>query len=316
VRRDYLSPDRIGYTSPSSCTATTRHPVAQALRQPRRAPRVLVSRPQRLYFNYAARLGASACRVAHRRLLRLHRVSGCLGTSRGSSSTTQPTRRGLMLRHIAQLIVDYFAYAARPGASACRAAHSRLLLLHCASQCVGTSRDSPSTTSSTPRVRVPRHVARIVVDYFASRGSLSTTSLTPRVRVPRHVSRLVARLIVDYFAYVARPGASARRVAHRVARCRLLHLRRASSALARRVAHLAAHRRLLRLRRTSGFLGMSRGSSRGSSSTTPCAATSSCGHTVSTSATPCVATTCLAVTLALLQVHSAPLRRRLLVASR
>jgi hypothetical protein len=72
----------------------------------------------------------------------------------------------------------------------------------------------------------------------------------PRVRVPRHVAQLVARLVVDYFTYAARPGASARRVAPR-----------------------EAHRRLLRLRRTSGCLGTSRGSSRGSSSTTsptPC----------------------------------------------
>jgi hypothetical protein len=44
-----------GYIKSSSivsCAATTRHPVAQALPQPRRAPRVLVSRPQRLYINY------------------------------------------------------------------------------------------------------------------------------------------------------------------------------------------------------------------------------------------------------------------------
>jgi hypothetical protein len=50
---------------------------------------------------------------------------------------------------------------------------------------------------------VPRHVAwlvtRLVVDYFSSPGSSSTTAPTPRVRVPRHV----ALLIVDYFAYVA-----------------------------------------------------------------------------------------------------------------
>jgi hypothetical protein len=69
---------------------------------------------------------------------------------------------------------------------------------------------------------VPRHVARLVawliVDYFASR-----------------------RLVVDYFAYAARPGASARRT---------------------------ARRRLLRLRRASGCFGTSRGSSHGSSSTT------------------------------------------------
>jgi hypothetical protein len=70
-----------------------------------------------------------------------------------------------------------------------------------------------------PRVRVPRHVARLVVDYFAyarpfgclgtsrgsSRGSSSTTSTTPRIRVPRHVARLVTRLVVDYFTYAARP---------------------------------------------------------------------------------------------------------------
>jgi hypothetical protein len=50
---------------------------------------------------------------------------------------------------------------------------------------------------------VPRHVARLVtwlvaplvVDYFTSR-----------------------RLIVDYFAYAARPGASVRRAARRTAR--------------------------------------------------------------------------------------------------
>jgi hypothetical protein len=46
---------RIGSTSTSSCIATTRHPAALALRQPRRAPRVLVSRPQRLYIDYVVR---------------------------------------------------------------------------------------------------------------------------------------------------------------------------------------------------------------------------------------------------------------------
>jgi hypothetical protein len=37
------------------CAATTRHPAAQDLRQPRRAPRVLVFLPQRLYIDYAVR---------------------------------------------------------------------------------------------------------------------------------------------------------------------------------------------------------------------------------------------------------------------
>jgi hypothetical protein len=116
------------------------------------------------------------------------------------------------------------------------------------------------TTSPSARVRVPRHVARLVVDYFASR-----------------------RLIVDYFTCTTHPGASARRAARRG----LLHLTQ-------------AHHRLLHLRRAFGCLGTSHGSSHGLSSTTPCAVTSSCGHNGSTSATPCVATTCLAARLALL----------------
>jgi hypothetical protein len=224
-------------------------PAARALRQPRRAPRVLVSTPPTaaIYLDYAARPGASARRAARhaarraarRRLLRLvqarrrliHRASGCLGTSRGSSrgssrrssSTTSP-RPGsssttpprvwvprhvarLVTRLVAPLIVDYFAYAARPGASARRAARRvarcaarrRLLRLCRASGCLGTS-------------RVPSH------------GSSSTTP--PHVRVPRHVARLVmplvAPLIVDYFAYAARPGASARRAARHMAHRRLL----------------------------------------------------------------------------------------------
>jgi hypothetical protein len=70
------------------------------------------------------------------------------------------------------------------------AAHHRLLCLRRASGCLGTSHDS-------------------------SRDSSSTTSPTPRVRVPRHVTWLVMRLVVDYFAYAARPGALARRAARR-----------------------------------------------------------------------------------------------------
>jgi hypothetical protein len=62
-----------------------------------------------------------------------------------------------------------------------------------------------------PRVRVPQHVvwlvARfivwLVVDYFAS-------------------CKLFARLVIDYFAYAARPGASTRCAARRAARRRLL----------------------------------------------------------------------------------------------
>jgi hypothetical protein len=72
VRRDYLSSGRTRSMSTSPCTATTRlrlHVLylnlvvrcdysalaAQALRQPRRAPRVLVSWPQRPYIDYTVR---------------------------------------------------------------------------------------------------------------------------------------------------------------------------------------------------------------------------------------------------------------------
>jgi hypothetical protein len=57
-----------------------------------------------------------------------------------------------------------------------------------------------------PRIRLLRHIARLVVDYL------------------EYAARLVMRLVVDYCAYAVRPVASARRVVHH----RLLHLRRAS----------------------------------------------------------------------------------------
>jgi hypothetical protein len=164
-------------------------------------------------------------------------------------------------------------------------AHRRLLHLCRASAFLGTLRGSSSTTSPTPRVRVPWHVAWLIVDYLAAlrgslhgssrrsssttppcKGSSSTTSPMPRVRVPRHI----ARLIVNYFDYVARPVASARRAARRVPHCPVASARRASRRTAHyRLLHLAqARRRLLRLRRASGCLGTLRGSSSGSSSTT------------------------------------------------
>jgi hypothetical protein len=210
--------------------------------------------------SYAARPGASArrtaCRAARhrllrlaqacRRLLRLRRATGCLGTSRGSShrsssttppragssSTTSPTPRvqvpRLVARLVARLVVDYFDYAVRPGASARRADRRRLLRLRHVSGCFGTSRSSSrgssSTTSTTPRVRVPRHVTRRVAQahrqllllhrasgcFSTSRGlscgSSSTTSNTPRVRVPRLVTRLVTRLVAPLVVVTTCPG--------------------------------------------------------------------------------------------------------------
>jgi hypothetical protein len=117
--------------------------------------------------------------------------------SRSSSSSTSTTPRVRLLRHVARhvarLIVDYFASVARPGASARRAAHCRLLRLRRASGCFGTSRGSSRRSSSTTSPRA---------------GSSSTTSPTPRVRVPRHIARLVTRLVVDYSVcrdFVLRP---------------------------------------------------------------------------------------------------------------
>jgi hypothetical protein len=56
-------------------------------------------------------------------------------------------------------------------------------------------------------------------------GSSSTTSPMPRSRVPQHIARLVAwlvaPLVVDYFSYAARPGASARRAARHATHRRL-----------------------------------------------------------------------------------------------
>jgi hypothetical protein len=121
-----------------------------------------------------------------------------------------------------------------PGASARRAvrhaARRRLFRLCHASGCLGMSRGSSSTTSPTPRVRVPWHVTRLIVclgkSHGSSRGSLrgssSTTLPTPRVWVSRHITRLVTRLVVNYFAYAACPGASLCREARRAARRQLL----------------------------------------------------------------------------------------------
>jgi hypothetical protein len=232
----------------------------------------------RLVVDLAPSHRSTSCRTVAPALLRLRRAPGrvvslldfssvgCTGShcvpshsvacrdypSPGRNESTSPMPCDQVPRLLARLVADYFAYVVRPGASARRAARRRLLRLCRTSGCLDTSRSSPSTTSPTPRDRVPRHIARhvvrlvtrLVITHFAydvrsclgtscgtSRDSSSTTSPTPRVRVPRHVTRLV----VDYFAYATRPGASTHhatcRAAHRVARCRLLRLRHATRCL-------------------------------------------------------------------------------------
>jgi hypothetical protein len=236
---------------------------------------------------------------------------------RRSSSTTSPPPRARVSRHVARLVtrlvapllvdypascrleLDYFASAARPGASARRAtrhtarlcARRRLLCLaqarraaHCSSLTTLPRAGSSSTTSPTPCVRVPRHVAwlvtrlvaPLVVDYSASRRLVSTTP--PRAGSSRGTLLVVDNsasrgLVADYFASASHQGASARCAARRAARRRLLCLTQ-------------ARRRLLRLRRASGCLGMSRGSSRGSSCRSSWTTPPHAGSSLTTSPSP------------------------------
>jgi hypothetical protein len=70
-----------------------------------------------------------------------------------------------------------------------------------------------SPVGRTGSRRVPGH--SVVRRDYLSHGRNGDTSPTLRVWVPRHV----ARLVVNYFAYTARPGAlachAARQAAHR-----------------------------------------------------------------------------------------------------
>jgi hypothetical protein len=190
-----------------------------------------------------------------------------------------------------RLVVDYFASAARHDASARRAAlHAarraarrrllrlalarfRLLRPRRAFGCLGTLRGSSCGSSRRSSSTTPRHAGSVSTTPPRA-GSSSTTSPPSRVRVPRHVTRLVTRLVaplvvdysasrrlvIDYFAYTARLGTSARRTSRDAAR----------HAARRRLLSLAqACRGLLSLGRVSGCLGTSRGSSCGSSWTTP-----------------------------------------------
>jgi hypothetical protein len=149
--------------------------------------------------SYVTRPGASAPRAARCRLLRAprlrlaatvallqpRRAPGCLGTSRGSSSTTS--------RHA--------------GSSSTSSPLRR------APECLGTSRGSSSTTSPrassssttlpTPRVRVPRHIVRLVsplvIDYsvrrdYLSRGNTSSTSSTPRAAATSSSGRIASTI--------------------------------------------------------------------------------------------------------------------------
>jgi hypothetical protein len=154
VRCHYSPPSCTSSISTALCAATTRLPAAAALPQLRCASRC---------FGSSSRPSSTTS---------LRRASGGLDSSRGLSSTTSPTLHVRVPRHVARLVAPFvvnFDYATRPGATARRAARRaarrRLLRLRCASGCLGTSRGSLSISLTTPHVRVPRHVARLVVDY-------------------------------------------------------------------------------------------------------------------------------------------------------
>jgi hypothetical protein len=162
VRREYSSPGCSGSTSTTPRVRVPWHAARLVTRLV--APLVVdYSASRRLvidYFAFAARPGASARRA-------------------GSSSTTSPSPRIRVPQHVAWLVVDYFAYAARPGDSARRAArHAARRRLHRASGCLGMScgssrGSSRHSSSTTPRVRVPRHVARLVNFSNIRRGSIA-----------------------------------------------------------------------------------------------------------------------------------------------
>jgi hypothetical protein len=191
VCRDYSSPSRMGSTSTTLCAATTHLPVARVLHQLRRAPQLLISRSHGFYINYALSRDYSSSR--------LHRLYCAYAVHPDAPSRCSTSRQSVALALVMCPVISLCDVTTR------LAAATDILRLRRASGCLGTlrgsSRGSLSTTSTTSQVRLLWHVARLVVDYFASR-----------------------RLVVDYFAYAARPGASARRADRHTAHHRLLRL--------------------------------------------------------------------------------------------
>jgi hypothetical protein len=177
------------------------HRAAMALHQLCRAPQLLAS-------DHSGSTSTTLCATARLLVSRLHWLLQCVRS----------------LRLVARLLVVRIAPA----------------LLHiCRASGRTVSTLDFSSVGCTGSRRVPGH--SVVCRDYLSRSRNGYTSTTPCVRVPRHVARLITPLVIDYFAYAARLGASARRAAHH-----------------------AALRRLLRLCCVFGCLGMSCGSSHGS----------------------------------------------------
>jgi hypothetical protein len=172
-------------------------------------------------FGYAARLGASDVAWLVAPLVVDYAYAARPGAlARRAARHVARLVTPLVAPLVAPLVVDYFAYAVRPGASARRAARCRLLRLRRASGCLSMSRGSSSTTSPIPRVRVPRHVVRLitrfVVDHsvrrdfvlrphwlyfshavrcdYLSRGNTGSTSSTPHAAATSSSDRIASSI--------------------------------------------------------------------------------------------------------------------------
>jgi hypothetical protein len=195
-----------------------------------------------------------------------------------SSSTTPPPPCVRVPRHVARLVtrlvappvVNYFDNATRLGASARRAARRAA---RCAARCRLLRQCRVSGCLKTSCGSSRHSSCRSSSTIPPRAGSSSTTPpcavSPPTTSPPPHIR--VPRHVARFVAWLVAP------------------LVIACFAYATRPGALACH-----------------AARRGSSSTTPCVMTSSCGHIGSTSATPCVVTTCLAATLDLLRVRRAP----------
>jgi hypothetical protein len=104
-----------------------------------------------------------ALRWVARALLQLHQASRCLGSSRGSSSTTSIMSCDRVPRLLGRLVVDYFAYVVRPSALAPRAARRRLLRLCHASRTGLTSTSRRLVALATTCAWSLRLMARLLV---------------------------------------------------------------------------------------------------------------------------------------------------------
>jgi hypothetical protein len=194
MRCNYSSCGRTDSTLNMSCTATTRPPVASTLLRLCCAFGRIVSM---LDFSSVGRAGS-------------HRVSGHSVVhrdypSRGRNGYTSPTPRVWVLRLVTRLIVDYFDYAASPGASARHAVRHAFVVnfdyttrLGASVRCAARRRLLRLAQARRRLLHLRRASGCLRMSRGSSRRLSLTTSPTPRVRVPRHVVRLVTRLVVDY----------------------------------------------------------------------------------------------------------------------